>query len=412
MKLISSLALGAALFAGAVPSVALAQKEKPAAAPKMTLSKEFRAAAGPAQAAIKANAAGADVAVAAAETAATTPDDKFVAAQLRLQVGAAAKDTAMQQKAVLAMLASGSPLANTDLPRLNFYAGQFAYQANDFPKAIQYLNEAERLGYKSGNQDVLLLLAEANFKSNNIPAGLAQVDKAIAASTAAGTKPPESWYARASSVAYKAKLNAESAKWTREQVRAYPTKDNWRSALVVYRDAATRDGNLNLDIFRLMRLTKSMAGERDYYEFASLAFERGLPGEAKAIIDEGIATGGVPSSSRALNELRGMASSKIASDQASLAASERQAAAAATGRVASATGDAYLAYGQDAKAIALYKTAMTKGGVDADAVNTRMGIAMLRSGDKAGARTAFASVKGPARADIAAFWLLWLDQQA
>lgn len=411
MKLISSLALGAALLAGVAPSVAFAQKEKPAAAPKMTLSKEFRAAAGPAQAAIKANAAGADGAVAAAEAAATTPDDKFVAAQLRLQVGSAAKDTAMQQKAVLAMIASGSALSTVDMPRLQFYAGQFAYQANDFPKAIQYLTEAERLGYKSGNQDALLLLAEANFKANNIPAGLAHVEKAIAASTAAGTKPPESWYARASSVAYKAKLNAESAKWTREQVRAYPTKDNWRSALVVYRDAATRDGNLNLDIFRLMRLTKSMAGERDYYEFASLSTERGLPGEAKSVIEEGFATGAVPSSSRALNELRGMATSKIAGDQASLAASERQANAAATGRVASATADAYLAYGQDAKAVTLYQTALSKGGVDVDAVNTRMGIAMLRSGDKVGARAAFSSVKGPARADIAAFWLLWLDQQ-
>ncbi len=409
MKLVSSLALGAALVLGAAPTVVMAAKEKPAEAPKMTLSKEFRAAAGPAQAAIKANPAGADVAVTAAEAAATTADDKFVAAQLRLQVGGALKDQVMQQKAVLAMINSGSAIGNAELPRLNFYAGQFAYSANDFPKAIQYLTEADRLGYKSGNQDTLLLLAEANFKSNNVPAGLAHVDKAVAASTAAGIKPPESWYARASSVAYKAKLNSESAKWTRAQVRAYPTKDNWRSALVVYRDGATRDGNLNLDIFRLMRLTKSLAGERDYYEFASLATERGLPGEAKSIIDEGMATSAVPTSSRALNELRGMASAKIAGDQASLAAAERQAGASATGRVASATADAYLGYGQDAKAVALYKTALTKGGVDVDAVNTRMGIALMRSGDKVGARTAFTAVKG-ARADIAAFWLLWLDQ--
>jgi hypothetical protein len=411
MKLVSSLALGAALALGTVPSDALAQKEKPAAAPKMTLSKEFRAAASPAQAAIKANAAGADAQVATAEAAATTPDDKFVAAQLRLQVGGALKNQAMQQKAVLAMLGSGSALGNAELPRLNFYAGQFAYSANDFPTAIRYLTEADRLGYKGTNQDSLLLLAESNFKSNNVPLGLSFVDRAVAASTAAGTKAPEAWFARASSVAYKAKLFSESAKWTRLQVKAYPSVDNWRSALVVYRDGAQRDGNLNLDIFRLMRLTKSLAGERDYYEFASLATERGLPGEAKSIIDEGMANSAIPSSSRALNELRGMASAKIAGDQASLATAERQAAASATGRVASATGDAYLGYGQDAKAIALYKTAMTKGGVDADAVNTRMGIALLRSGDKVGARAAFSAVKG-ARADIAAFWLLWLDQQA
>jgi hypothetical protein len=410
MKLVSSLALGAALALGTVPSVVFAAKEKPAAAPAMTLSKEFRAAAGPAQAAIKANASGAEAQVAAAEAAATTPDDKFVAGQLRLQVGGALKNQAMQQKAVMAMLNSGSALGNAELPRLNFYAGQFAYAANDYPTAIKYLTEADRLKYNGGNEDALLLLAESNFKLNNVPAGLTFVDRAIAGATAVGTKAPEAWYARASSMAYKAKLFSESAKWTRAQVKAYPTVDNWRSALVVYRDGATRDGNLNLDIFRLMRLTKSLAGERDYYEFASLATERGLPGEAKSIIDEGMANNAIPASSRALNELRAMASSKIAGDQASLAATEKQAAASATGRVASATADAYLGYGQDTKAIALYKTAMSKGGIDADAVNTRMGIAMARSGDKTGARAAFSAVKG-ARADIAAFWLLWLDQQ-
>ena len=409
MKLVSSLALGALFMLGAAPTIAMAAKEKPAEAPKMTLSKEFRAAAGPAQAAIKANPAGADAAVTVAEAAATTPDDKFVAAQLRLQVGGASKNQAMQQKAVIAMLSSGSAMASNEAPKLNFYAGQFAYLANDFPRAIQYLSEADRLGYKSAEQDVYLLLAESNFKSNAVPAGLAFVDKAVAAKAAAGAKAPEAWFQRAASVAYKAKLNAESAKWTRAQVRAYPSVDNWRSALVVYRDGATRDGNLNLDIFRLMRLTKSLAGERDYYEFASLATERGLPGEAKSIIDEGMATSAIPAGSRALNELRGMASAKIAGDQASLAAAERQAGASASGRVASATADAYLGYGQDAKAIALYKTALTKGGVDVDAVNTRMGIALSRSGDKVGARAAFSAVKG-ARADIAAFWLLWLDQ--
>jgi len=407
MKLVSSFALGAALMLGAPP--AFAAKEKPVAPPAMALSKPFRAAAGPAQAALKANPAGADAAVTAAEAAATTGDDKYVAGQLRLQVGSAMKDQVMQQKAVLAMIDSGSALAAADLPRLNFYAAQFAYTANDFPRAIKYLNEADRLGYKSAQQDTLLLLAESNFKTNNIPAGLTYVERAIAASAAAGIKAPQAWYARAASVAYKAKLSAEAAKWTREQVRAYPTKDNWRSALVVYRDVAQRDSAITLDLFRLMRVTNSLAGERDYYEYAALASDRGLPGEAKAIIDEGLATSAVPKGSRALTELRTMAVGKLAGDQAALATAERQAAAAPTGRGASATADAYLGYGQDAKAIALYRTALSKGGVDVNAVNTRLGIALLRSGDKVGARAAFASVKG-AHADVAAFWMLWLDQ--
>jgi hypothetical protein len=412
MKLVSSLALGAALVLGGSASVAVA-KEKAAAAPAgpaVKLGAPFRALAGPAQAAIKANDfAGADAKVTAVEAASTTPDEKYVAGQLRLQVASGLKDQAMQSRAVKAMLESGSASATADLPRLNYYAGSFAYQANDFPAASRYLAEAARLGY-TDNNNVYLMLAEANFKQNAIPAGLAFVEKAVALQSAGGQKAPESWYARAASVAYKAKLMSESAKWTRAQVRAYPTTENWRSALVIYRDSAMRDGQLNLDIFRLMRVSKSLAGERDYYELASTAFERGLPGEAKSVLDEGAALNALPANSRAIAELRSAVIPKVAADQAGLPASEKQAATAATGRTASATGDAYLGYGQDAKAVALYRTALTKGGVDVDQVNTRLGIALTRLGQKADARAAFEAVKGP-RAEIAAFWLLWLDQQ-
>lgn len=409
MKLVSSLALGVALvMAGASP--ASAQKDKPAAASyAYKLSKEFRAAAGPAQAALKANdTAGAGAAVTALEAVAKEPDEKFVAAQMRLQLGGLLKDAAMQSKAVDGMLASGSGAATPDLGRLNFYAGSFAYQANNFPRAIQLLTEAEKLGYKSN--DVYLLLAEANFRSNSIPTGLAHVERAIAASQAAGQKAPEAWYARAASVAYKAKMQTEVAKWTRLQVKAYPSPENWRSALVIYRDSGPREGQLNLDLFRLMRVTKSLAGERDYFELAAAARERGLPGEAKSVLDEGAANGALPASNAAAAQLRADVAPKIAADRAGLAAAEKQAAASSTGRMAAGTADAYLGYGDDAKAVPLYKLALSKGGVDADQVNTRLGIALTRLGQKAEAKTAFQAVKGP-RADIAAFWLLWLDQQ-
>ncbi len=411
MKLASTLALAAALaIGGAATAIA---KEKPAAATpgayNYNLSKGFRAVAAPAQAALKAgDKAGAAAKLTELDAVAVNPDEKYVAAQFRLQLAGMNSDAAGQRTAVDAMITSGSPGAQPDLGKLNFYSGQFAYQAGDYPKAQARLAEAERLGYTSG--DMYLLLAEASFKAKQIPAGLAYVDKAIAASQAAGTKPPETWYKRAASVAYQTHMGPESALWMRKLVTAYPTPSNWRDALVIYRDSANLDGNINLDLYRLMRLTKSLAGERDYYEYANLASERGLPGETKAVIDEGFAANAVPAGSRALTELRTMASGKVASDRTSLAANERQAAASATGKIAASTGDAYLGYGEDAKAIALYRVALQKGGVDADAVNTRLGIALTRSGDKAGARTAFAAVKGP-RADVAAFWTLWIDQQ-
>ncbi len=88
---------------------------------------------------------------------------------------------------------------------------------------------------------------------------------------------------------------------------------------------------------------------------------------------------------------------------------EAKAKAGANGRIALNTGDAYLGMGNWAKAIELYKVAMTKGGVDADVVNTHLGIALANSGDKAGAKAAFAAVKTAPRTDIASLWTVYLD---
>lgn len=413
MKLLSSAPMGIALALAIVatgvnaPAFAAKKEEKPAAGPTPELSKAFRPAIAAAQAAVK----GGDVAdatakLAAAEALATLPDEKFYLGVVRYDLGKATKDTALQRKAVNEMIAAHSKLSANPAD-LNFVSGNLAYGAGDYQDAIARFTEADRLGSKQ--VDRLLLLAEASFKTNQVPQGLAYVDRAVAEQTASGQKAPESWYARAASVAYKAKMNGEVAKWTRAQVKAYPTAENWRSALVTYRDASKLEGQQMLDLMRLMRLTKSLAGERDYYEYAALATERALPGEAKATIEEGFASGAVSKSSRAVSEMLTMASGKIAADRASIATGEKQANGAPTGKPAAGTADAYLGYGEDAKAIPLYKLALQKGGVDNDQVNTRLGIALARSGQKDEARKYFTAVTGP-RSEIAKFWLLYLDQ--
>jgi tetratricopeptide (TPR) repeat protein len=411
MKLVSTIALGMALTMGSVGLSAAVAKEKPAAAAGPQLGKEYRAAAGPVQEAIKAgNLPDALTKLAAADAVAKSPDELFISAQFRYQIATTQKDTVAQGKAIDAMIASGGAPA-TLAPQLNLAAGNTAYQAGNYARAVQLLTEAQRLGNKS--PDIFLLLAEANFKQNQIPAGLDFVQQAITAQEATGQKAPKEWYARAASVAYKAKMTAETSKWTRAQLKAYPNAENWRSALVIYRDSATRDGAITLDLFRLMRATKSLAGERDYYEYAALATDRGLPGEAKSVADEGFATSAVPAGSKAVGEIRAMASGKTASDRASLAASEKSAASAANGKIAIGTGDAYLGYGDNDKAIALYKIALTKGGIDADAANTHLGVALYRAGQKDAAKAAFTAVSATGtRGDIAAFWLLFLDQPA
>ncbi len=401
------LAVAGLTAAGANP--ALAQKKDKAkveAGPQPELSKPFRAAIGAAQVSLKAgNAADGEAKLAAAEPLAQAPDEKFYVGAMRFELGKLKNDNALLRKAINEMIASDSKLM-TNRGELYFNSGRLAYQANDFPDATARFTEAEKLGFKS--IDLYLQLAEANFKANQIPVGLTQVEKAIALEKAGGKAPPEAWYRRAVSVAYKANMAQDVAKWSRAQVLAFPTAENWRTALVTYRDSAKLEGQQQLDLFRLMRKTKSLAGERDFYEYASLAIDRALPGEAKAMVEEGFASGAVPRTSRAVNEILTLATGKIAADRASLVASEKQASGAANGRVAKGTADGFLAYGDDSKAITLYQLALQKGGIDADEVNLRLGIAQARLGQKDVARQTFAKVTGP-RAETARFWTLWLE---
>jgi tetratricopeptide (TPR) repeat protein len=414
MKTVSRAAIGLALAMGvAVPlavSPAMAakeKKEKPAPAKAWQLSKEFRAAYVPADAAVKANAPDAVAKIEAAEAFVKNGDEKYIAGTLRLTLGQATKNAKLQLDGIIAMIASGSAAA-VDAPKLNMAAGQLAYQAGNYTDAKKFLAEAIRLG--NPGVDANLLLAEANFKLGTTLEGLTALDGAVKAEQAAGRKAPAEWYGRAAAMAYKAKMTAETAKWTREQVRAYPTPENWRSALVIYRDSANLDNQTLIDLFRLMHDTKALAGERDFFEYASLAITGALPGEAKTVIEEGFASGAVSKSSRAVAERLTDANAKIPSDKASVVSDEKRAPAAADGRLAANTGSAYLAYGDYAKAINLFGLAQKKGGIDADVVNTRLGIALARAGQKDAARAAFQAVTGAARKEVAQFWLLWLDQ--
>ena len=70
------------------------------------------------------------------------------------------------------------------------------------------------------------------------------------------------------------------------------------------------------------------------------------------------------------------------------------------------TAEAYYGYGDYAKAADLFRAALGKQGVDKDLANLRLGMALARAGDKAGA-TAALNAAGGAQAEIAKLWLTY-----
>lgn len=345
-----------------------------------------------------------------AEGLASTDDDKYMVNALLLNSGVATQDNALIEKALEGALASGKVPAEEE-PKFIRNLGALALQRNDLTKATA---QFERLLQMTPNDTSIMIdVAELQRRQNQPAKAVQTINTAISThEQASGGKADEQWYRRALGIAYDAKLPAETNAASQALVTAYPNPTNWRDVLVIYRDSGKFDDQMNLDIMRLMRANKALTGERDYAEFAEIASHRGFPGEAKAILDEGIAAGALQADRPFVKELSAVVSPKIAADRKSLPTLEKEAATAKTGRAALGTADAYLGYGEYAKAAELYKLALQKGGVDNDTANVRLGFALGKTGDKAGAEAALKAVAGSPRKSLAEYWLIWLSQQA
>src|SRR3546814_1847186 len=108
---------------------------------------------------------------------------------------------------------------------------------------------------------------------------------------------------------------------------------------------------------RLMRAAGAMKGEADYYEYANSAYMKGLPGEAKAVIDEGIAKKMLNPGQQTFAELSRLSAGKVSADKASLPKLATQDKSAANGKLAPGTSDAYLGYAHYAKEAELSQVA-------------------------------------------------------
>lgn len=418
MKMVSMLAL--TVFALGVAAPAAAQrtkdrdKDKAAAAtqgPQLQVSAEFRKPAAAAETAIKARDwATAETQLVLAEAVAKNEDEKYFAATMRLQVEANTDDKEGTIAALDALIASPkTPAAN--LANFNFVRGDATFKLKRRAEAIPFLLKARELGF--ANADLPLMLAQAYFDSNKLPEGVAEIEKAIAASRAAGTKPPEAWYKFVVAKLYGAGDRSATAVWLMREVNEYPTLANWRRVIVLYRDSTNAakislDRPQKLDLFRLMRATGALADQNDYIDYAQAAVNSGLPWETIAVIDEGRKSGKLPATESDSVQFYTSAQTTL-KNEGSLDALATDAAAAATGKDALGTGDAFLASGNYARALEMYDLALQKGSIDTNVAQLHRGTALFHLGRKPEARAAFELVQGAPLKDIAGFWIAWID---
>jgi Flp pilus assembly protein TadD len=372
---------------------------------KVSLSAEFAKTYNELAKALEANAS-ADVSaqVTAAHAAAKSPEEHYLAYQLQLKAAMGAKNEAEMGKAVAGMLSTGVAPAELQGPlhlangKVKYNQKQYAEAAAEFQKVLQ-LDPA--------NAEAKNLLTQTQLNSASPADAVAMLQKSIAEQSAGGAKAPEALYKRALSAAYKAKLPA-AVDISRQWVADYPTPANWSDAIRIYRNFHELDDAATLDLLRLARAAGALNGEADYDRYAYAALMKGYPGEAKTVLEEGIKAGVVNPNKSPFKEEIAQAKTKSAGEEASLDSSAKTALAGGTAKAALATGDLHYTYGQYAKAAELYRAALKKSGADANLINLHLGMALARSGDKAGATAALNAVTGP-RADIAKYWLAYVS---
>lgn len=422
LALAVALASGTALLA--VPGftdVAHAQKKKKKdekeEAAKPVYSKEFVAAYQPLEIASKAIAP--DFAVLKPQVLALTPlavsaDERQVLGGLMFNTGIAAKDTAMQLQGVEMMLASGK-LQTGDLARFNVVAFQIASGLNQYDKARTYLQRAIDYNYTAANvttSDLQMNMAELFFSEDRNVEGLQYLSDAIAARKAQSLPVDAKWYRRGVSVAYTNEIVPQVYDFVTAWVADNPAPENWRDAVNLTRNLNDFEPQALLDLLRLGRRVDTLKEKNDFIFFIEAADARRLPKEVKDIIEQANTLGAIPKGSDSwVEEQLKIASGRIAADRAELPALERDAnGSKATFRTVVAAGDAFLSYGEHAKAAGFYEKSLSLDGVDRNLALTRLGIAQIEMGDAAAARKNLAMVEG-ARAPIAKLWSAYAAQQ-
>lgn len=406
MKMLSRSLAAILLVSAGVTAAPVYAAEKAEAPKPPKLSKPVMAALGEAQKLQGANDHPAALAKIAEAEAFPTPtaDDTYMINALKLNTGITTKNNTLIEESLTKMLATGKVSA-ADQPKFIRTVGSLALERKDYNAATKAFEQLVALN--PNDSESMIALGELYYAQKVNGKAVETINKAIATNKAAGVAVPEAWYRRALGIAYDGKVAGAVQPASMALLSAYPNAVNWRDAVLIARDRYPQiDEQTDLDFLRLQAATGSLNGERDFVEYADTALGRGLPGEAESVLKSGIAKNMVTPTKPLIVELMRSASGKTAADRASLPGLEKD--AKSNPKLALGTGDAYYGYGDYAKAAALYKQAVGGAGVDPATANLRLGAALARAGDKAGAAEALNKVKGGAREDIARFWLVYV----
>lgn len=399
-KAAGAMALGLLLSAASVP--AGAETVSAGVAKALIAAKSFYSAG---------NYAKAMAAVHQAEIApGKTAHDQEVIDQMRAAIASRSGDKASSAAAYERLLATASgPEALTLMHNL----AALSLQQQNYPKAIYWV---ERYNKSGGNEPAMKVVEiQARYRSGDYAAAARMQQAQIAAEARTGKAPPEEQL----QLLYDCQrhLNDKAGQFNtiRQLVLYYPKPDYWLNIIDTVRTTPGFADRLQLDLYRLEFSLGLVNKPSDAVDYATLAVQAGLPGEAKYVVDKSFAGGllGTGPEAARHQRLKALVDKTVAAAQANMG---KQDADAASDR----DGNRLLAIGETDCSFAMWKTCvpMIREAISKDQLRhpedakLALGYYEWAGGDKKSALATLRTVGGSdGTAQMAQLWTLRIQSQ-
>lgn len=341
---------------------------------------------------------------AADATAGKTAYDAFIINELTAFCALSSNDVATATRAYEANLAS--PFAADKIAQRTRDLAKIYFNARDYKKTVEVGRDAIAKGY--ADADTYLVVAQSYYQMNDFRNAREFVGNWIKDQEKRGQRPRENAIQIYVTSCMRLKDEACTAAGFEKLVTYYPNPAGWANLMQSL--FASRNEAAAFNAYRLATEVGAMRTGDDYTEMAQRALEKGLPGEALTTLEAAFARKvftdkrDIDRNTRLLNTTKERASA----DRASLAKQDRDAAAGKSADVDLRVGQAFMSYGQYPQAITAIRRGIAKGNAtDPAEAQLVLGIALLKSGNKAEAGRVLRAIKGDAEWQrVAKLWSL------
>jgi tetratricopeptide (TPR) repeat protein len=336
-----------------------------------------------------------------------TAHEQLVINEMRAAIASRSGDMNTAANAYKALLDSG---AVSGAEALNMMQGEvsIAYTQKNYANVVYW---AERYLKAGGTAPaVYTSLLQGYYLQGKYAEAARLQQQQIAAETRGGKAPREEQLQLLYSCQQHMGDKTGQLATIKQLIAYYPKPDYWLNMIDTVRTRPGFSDRLLLDIYRIEFSLGLVNKPDEAMDYAELAVQAGLPGEAKDVVDKSFAGGLLgtgPEASRH-QRLRNLVNKAYTDGKAALGKEDANAATDHDGNHLLALGETYVSYGDFARGLPMMEQGIAKDDLrHPEDAKLQLGIAYWKAGQTPKALAELRSVGGnEGVADVAALWML------